>query len=148
MERDRSTAFFADMENSSPVLICSEIGSEGRNFQFAHKYARKLKALSDELSDTLLIIMRIYFEKPRTTIGWKGLINDPHLNGSFDVSHGLEQARELLLWMAELELPVGTEALDPVTPQYLADLFSWTPLEREPPNHKLIEKWLVVCPHR
>ena len=96
------------------------------DLQSAHEYARKLKALSDELSDTLLIVMRIYFEKPRTTIGWKGLINDPHLNDSFDVSQGLEQARELLLWMAELELPVGTEALDPVTPQYLADLFSWT----------------------
>lgn len=92
----------------------------------AQEYAHKLKALSDELSDTLLIIMRIYFEKPRTTIGWKGMINDPHLNGSFDVSLGLQQARELLLWMAELELPVGTEALDPVTPQYLSDLFSWT----------------------
>lgn len=92
----------------------------------AQEYAHKLKALSDELSDTLLIIMRIYFEKPRTTIGWKGMINDPHLNGSFNVSLGLQQARELLLWMAELELPVGTEALDPVTPQYLSDLFSWT----------------------
>ncbi len=94
--------------------------------QSAHEYAHKLKALSDELSDTLLIIMRIYFEKPRTTVGWKGMINDPQLNDSFDVHLGLELARELLLWMAELGLPVGTEALDPVTPQYLADLFSWT----------------------
>ncbi len=92
----------------------------------AHEYAQKLKQLSDELKDTLLIIMRIYFEKPRTTIGWKGMINDPELNGSFNVRLGLERARLLLLWMAELGLPVGTEALDPVTPQYLADLFTWT----------------------
>ena len=92
----------------------------------AKEYAKRLKALSDELSDTLLIVMRIYFEKPRTTVGWKGMINDPDLNGSFNVQAGLKQARELLLWMAELGLPVGTEALDPVTPQYLSDLFSWT----------------------
>ncbi len=92
----------------------------------AKEYATRLKALSDELSDTLLIVMRIYFEKPRTTVGWKGMINDPDLNGSFNVSAGLQQARELLLWMAELGLPVGTEALDPVTPQYLSDLFSWS----------------------
>ena len=92
----------------------------------AKEYAIKLKALSDEVSDSLLIVMRIYFEKPRTTVGWKGMINDPDLNGSFNVQAGLLQARELLLWMAELGLPVGTEALDPVTPQYLSDLFSWT----------------------
>jgi len=92
----------------------------------AKEYAKRLKVLSDELSDTLLIVMRIYFEKPRTTVGWKGMINDPDLNGSFNVTTGLQQARELLLWMAELGLPVGTEALDPVTPQYLSDLFSWS----------------------
>ena len=92
----------------------------------AKEYARRLKTLSDELSDTLLIIMRIYFEKPRTTVGWKGMINDPSLNGSFNVAEGLQQARELLLWLAELGMPAGTEALDPITPQYLSDLFSWT----------------------
>ncbi len=96
------------------------------DIQSAKEYAEKLKQLSDELSDTLLIVMRIYFEKPRTTVGWKGLINDPDLDGSFDVQAGLKRARELLLWMAELGLPVGTEALDPVTPQYLSDLFSWS----------------------
>lgn len=96
------------------------------DIQSAKEYAQRIKQLSDELSDTLLIIMRIYFEKPRTTVGWKGMINDPDLNGSFNVQAGLTQARELLLWMAELGLPVGTEALDPVTPQYLSDLFSWT----------------------
>jgi len=95
------------------------------DIQSAKEYARRLKALSDELSDTLLIVMRIYFEKPRTTVGWKGMINDPDLNGSFNVQLGLQKARELLLWLAEFELPVGTEALDPVTPQFLSDLFSW-----------------------
>lgn len=93
--------------------------------QSAKEYAQRLKVLNDELGDTLLIVMRIYFEKPRTTVGWKGMINDPHLDGSFEVSLGLKRARKLLLWMAELGLPVGTEALDPVTPQYLSDLFSW-----------------------
>lgn len=95
------------------------------DIQSAKEYATRLKALSNELSDTLLIVMRIYFEKPRTTVGWKGMINDPHLNGSFNVELGLQRARELLLWLAELGLPVGTEALDPVTPQYLSDLLSW-----------------------
>jgi len=91
----------------------------------AKEYALRLKKLHDELQDELLIVMRIYFEKPRTTIGWKGMINDPHLDGSFNVEEGLRQARELLLWLAELGLPAGTEALDPITPQYLSDLFSW-----------------------
>jgi 3-deoxy-7-phosphoheptulonate synthase len=91
----------------------------------AKEYALKLKNLHDELSDSLLIVMRIYFEKPRTTVGWKGMINDPHIDGSFDVQEGLKQARELLLWLGELGLPAGTEALDPITPQYLSDLFAW-----------------------
>jgi len=92
----------------------------------AKEYALRLKKLHDELSDELLIVMRIYFEKPRTTVGWKGMINDPHIDGSFNVEEGLKQARELLLWLGELGLPAGTEALDPITPQYLSDLFSWS----------------------
>lgn len=92
----------------------------------AIEYAEKLKALSDELSDQLLIIMRAYFEKPRTTVGWKGLINDPHLNDSFDVETGLETARNLLIKLTEMGLPLGTEALDPVTPQYLQDTITWS----------------------
>lgn len=91
----------------------------------AKEYAQRLKRLHDELSDTLYIIMRVYFEKPRTTVGWKGLINDPDLNDQGDIEKGLYTARELLLWLAELGLPVGTEALDPITPQYLSDLYSW-----------------------
>lgn len=91
----------------------------------AKDYALRLKKLHDELGDSLYIVMRIYFEKPRTTVGWKGLINDPRMDDSFHIEEGLHQARELLIWLAELGLPAATEALDPISPQYLADLFSW-----------------------
>ncbi len=91
----------------------------------AKEYALKLKELHESCKDTLYIVMRVYFEKPRTTVGWKGLINDPHLDGTFDIEAGLRKARELLIWLAELEIPVATEALDPISPQYLAELFSW-----------------------
>lgn len=94
--------------------------------EIAKEYARKLKDLSEKLADTLLIAMRVYFEKPRTTIGWKGLINDPNLNGQFDIETGLRTARKLLLDLTELELPLATEALDPISPQYLAECFSWS----------------------
>ncbi len=92
----------------------------------AMDYARRLKALAEELSDTLLIVMRVYFEKPRTTVGWKGLINDPFLNDSFKIEEGLHVGRKLLLDIAELGLPAATEALDPISPQYLQDLISWS----------------------
>ena len=92
----------------------------------AKDYAQRLKGLHDELGDTLYILMRIYFEKPRTTVGWKGLINDPRMDDSFHIEEGLHKARELLLWLSELGLPVATEALDPISPQYLADLFAWS----------------------
>jgi 3-deoxy-7-phosphoheptulonate synthase len=89
------------------------------------EYADKLSRLSRELSDQLFIIMRVYFEKPRTTIGWKGLINDPDMNGSHQISKGLGIARNLLSTITELELPIATEMLDPITPEYLADFLSW-----------------------
>ncbi len=91
----------------------------------AKDYAQRLKKLHDELGDTLYIVMRIYFEKPRTTVGWKGLINDPTMDDSFHIEEGLHKARELLVWLSELGLPSATEALDPISPQYLGDLFSW-----------------------
>lgn len=91
----------------------------------AKDYACRLKALSQQLDDQLYIVMRVYFEKPRTTVGWKGLINDPHLDGSFDIEHGLHVGRQLLVELAEMEIPLATEALDPISPQYLADTFSW-----------------------
>jgi 3-deoxy-7-phosphoheptulonate synthase len=92
----------------------------------AHEYGEKLRLLRAELADRLEIVMRVYFEKPRTSIGWKGLINDPLLNESFDINLGLRQARKLLLDLAELGLPAATELLDPIIPQYLADVISWT----------------------
>jgi 3-deoxy-7-phosphoheptulonate synthase len=89
-------------------------------------YAQKLLALRESVSDALLIVMRVYFEKPRTTVGWKGLINDPHLDGSYDIPTGIRTARGLLREIAELGLPAATEMLDPIIPQYIADLVSWT----------------------
>ncbi|MDX2217356.1 MAG: 3-deoxy-7-phosphoheptulonate synthase [Oculatellaceae cyanobacterium bins.114] len=92
----------------------------------AFEYGEKLTALRQELEDDLEIVMRVYFEKPRTTLGWKGLINDPHLDGSYDINSGLRVARKLLLELANLGLPSATELLDPITPQYIADVISWT----------------------
>src|SRR5262245_31490559 len=92
----------------------------------ARDYAERLLKVRDELMDQLLIVMRVYFEKPRTTTGWKGLINDPQLDGSHDMATGLRLARKLLLDLAEGGLPAATEMLDPITPQYLADLVTWT----------------------
>ncbi|RJG04697.1 3-deoxy-7-phosphoheptulonate synthase [Noviherbaspirillum cavernae] len=89
-------------------------------------YARRLKALQDEVQDTLLLVMRVYFEKPRTTTGWKGYINDPDMDDSFHVDRGMENARKFLLDVSELGLPTATEALDPISPQYLGDLIAWT----------------------
>ncbi len=94
----------------------------------AIEYAQRLAALAEELRDQLLIVMRVYFEKPRTTIGWKGLINDPRLDGTFDMDAGLHLARRILLRITEMGLPAGTEMLDPITPQYVADLVSWASL--------------------
>ena len=91
----------------------------------AKEYALKLKALQEEVKDSLYLVMRVYFEKPRTTIGWKGLISDPDMDNTLDVDKGLYQSREFLTWLADLGMPAATEALNPITPQYLADLVSW-----------------------
>ncbi|WOT04323.1 3-deoxy-7-phosphoheptulonate synthase [Shewanella youngdeokensis] len=92
----------------------------------AKEYALKLKKLHDELNDQFYILMRVYFEKPRTTVGWKGMINDPDMDESFDVDKGLRKARELMIWLAEIGLPVATEALDPISPQYMSELITWS----------------------
>lgn len=92
----------------------------------AHEYADRLLALREKIQDTLYIIMRVYFEKPRTTVGWKGLINDPDMNDSFDIEKGLHIGRKLLLELNEKGLPCATEALDPNSPQYLQDLIAWS----------------------
>lgn len=92
----------------------------------ARDYATRLRRLADDTAETLYIVMRTYFEKPRTTVGWKGLINDPSLDDTFDIEHGIRLARRLLLDLAESGLPLATEALDPITPQYLQDLITWS----------------------
>ena len=92
----------------------------------AYEYAQRLKALANELAEQLFIVMRVYFEKPRTTVGWKGLINDPRMDDSFRIDEGLHLARRLLVDFNELGLPCGTEALDPITPHYLGDLIAWS----------------------
>ncbi len=92
----------------------------------AKDYAQRLKTLAEKVSDTLYLVMRVYFEKPRTTVGWKGLINDPYMNDTFKIEDGLHIGRQLLLDLAEMGLPLSTEALDPISPQYMQDLISWS----------------------
>ena len=120
--RERIGAIIGGREARLLVVVgpCSIHEPDG-----ALEYARRLVALRRELADRAEVVMRVYFEKPRTTIGWKGLINDPHLDGSEDVEAGLRIARELLLEIAALGLPAATEFLDPIVPQYIADLVSW-----------------------
>lgn len=89
-------------------------------------YAHRLRGLADEVADVLVLVMRVYFEKPRTTTGWKGFINDPFLNDTFQIADGMQMARDFLLAVNELGLPAATEALDPIAPQYLGDLIAWT----------------------
>ena len=93
--------------------------------QSAIEYAKKLSNENKNFSENLLVIMRVYFEKPRTTVGWKGLINDPDINETYNIAKGVEMARKLLIEIAELGLPAGTEFLDPISPQYVTDIISW-----------------------
>jgi 3-deoxy-7-phosphoheptulonate synthase len=92
----------------------------------ALEYAERLKKLADEVEDQLFILMRVYFEKPRTTVGWKGLINDPYLDGTFQIEKGMSIGRELMIKVNEIGLPIANEALDPISPQYMQDLISWS----------------------
>ena len=114
----------------------------------AMDYARQLKLQADALADDLLVVMRVYFEKPRTTVGWKGYINDPHMDGSFAINEGLEMARRLLLDVLDLGLPVGTEFLDLLSPQFISDLVSWGAIgarTTESPSHRQLASGLS-CP--
>ena len=92
----------------------------------ALEYAEKLKKLADKVQDKFLLVMRVYFEKPRTTVGWKGLVNDPFMDDSFHIEEGIKIARKLLVQLTEMGLPTATEALDPIVPQYLSELISWS----------------------
>lgn len=133
----RAVKHVLDGEDSRMIVVvgpCSIHDSEE-----ALEYARRLKLLADELSDDLLILMRVYFEKPRTSIGWEGLIYDPHLDGTHRIDHGLHIGRKLMLDIAEIGLPIAIEALDLITPQYLQDLVSWTAIgarTTESPTHR------------
>lgn len=116
----------AILDREDPRLLVVIGPCSIHDVEAAHDYARRLKALSETVGEELLIVMRVYFEKPRTTVGWKGLINDPHLDDTFKIAEGLQIARRLLLDLSELGLPLATEALDPITPQYMQDLISWS----------------------
>lgn len=111
----------------------------------AIEYAHRFKALAEEVSDSLYLVMRVYFEKPRTTVGWKGLINDPHMDGSFDVEAGLKIARRLLVELVSMGLPLATEALDPNSPQYRAICSAGLRLVRGRRNRKPTARWRLVC---
>lgn len=123
VEARREITDIMDRKSKRKIMIvgpCSIHDTES-----ALEYARRLKELGDEVSDRLLLVMRVYFEKPRTTLGWKGLIYDPELNDSYNISKGLRIARKLLIDIVELGLPTATEMLEPVVPQYIADTVSW-----------------------
>jgi len=109
-----------------PRLLCIVGPCSIHDPDAAMEYAGRLARLAASLADTIYIVMRVYFEKPRTTIGWKGLINDPRMDGTYDVEEGLQMARKLLLDINQLKMPAATELLDPITPQYIADLIAWT----------------------
>jgi 3-deoxy-7-phosphoheptulonate synthase len=114
----------------------------------AKDYAIRLKKLADDVKDTLLIVMRVYFEKPRTTVGWKGLVNDPHMDDSFQIEEGLHIGRQLLVDLAEIGLPTATEALDPISPQYLQELISWSAIgarTTESQTHREMSSGLSVA---
>lgn len=114
----------------------------------AKDYATRLKKLAEDVKDTLLIVMRVYFEKPRTTVGWKGLVNDPHMDDSFQIEEGLHIGRQLLVDLAEMGLPTATEALDPISPQYLQELISWSAIgarTTESQTHREMSSGLSVA---
>ncbi|PCH63118.1 MAG: 3-deoxy-7-phosphoheptulonate synthase [SAR86 cluster bacterium] len=117
---------FSILERKDPRLFVVLGPCSIHDADEALDYARRLKILADEVKDSLYLVMRVYFEKPRTSIGWKGLINDPYLDDSFKIEDGLNKGRKLLLDIAEIGLPTSTEALDPISPQYLQDIIAWS----------------------
>ena len=125
IQRGRRTVE-AILSRTDPRLLVIAGPCSIHDIEAAKVYAQRLKKLHDACKDTLYIVMRVYFEKPRTTVGWKGMINDPLMDDSFQIQEGLSRARDLLLWLAELGIPTATEALDPITPQYLCDMFAWS----------------------
>ena len=117
---------FSILDRKDPRLFVVVGPCSIHDTEAALEYAGRLKALSDKVGDTLYLVMRVYFEKPRTSIGWKGLINDPYLDDSFKIEEGLRIGRKLLIDIASLGLPTSTEALDPISPQYMQDVIAWS----------------------
>ena len=117
---------FSILDRTDPRLFVVVGPCSIHDTEAAIDYAKRLKELADKVKDTLYIVMRVYFEKPRTSIGWKGLINDPYLDDSFKIEDGLRKGRKLLLDIVELGLPTSTEALDPISPQYMQDVIAWS----------------------
>jgi 3-deoxy-7-phosphoheptulonate synthase len=124
--RSGRETIFSILDRKDPRLFVVVGPCSIHDTEAAMDYAKRLKELADKVQDSLFIVMRVYFEKPRTSIGWKGLINDPHLDDSFKIEEGLRKGRKLLLDIDELGLPTSTEALDPISPQYLQDLIAWS----------------------
>jgi len=120
------TAIARILDREDPRLLAIVGPCSIHDLKAASEYAQRLQSLAEQIADTVVVAMRVYFEKPRTALGWKGLINDPHMNESFCVDEGLHMARRFLLEVNALGLPVATEALDPLTPQYIGDLIAWT----------------------
>jgi 3-deoxy-7-phosphoheptulonate synthase len=144
IERSR-TAVARVVHGEDPRLLAIVGPCSIHDAQQALEYAERLHRLAGELAEDLLIVMRVYFEKPRTTVGWKGFINDPHLDGTFRINEGLRRARELLLAIAKMGLPAGTEFLDLLSPQYIADLISWGAIgarTTESPSHRQLASGL------
>jgi len=113
------------LDNKDPRMLAIVGPCSIHDESAAYEYAEKLRNIQEKVKDQILLIMRVYFEKPRTTIGWKGLITDPDLNDSFNISKGLSKAREIMIKITEMGLPIGSEILDPIVPQYISDLISW-----------------------
>jgi 3-deoxy-7-phosphoheptulonate synthase len=118
------------------------------DYDLALDYAKKLAKEAEKHADDLVILMRVYFEKPRTTVGWKGLINDPRLDNTFRINEGIRLARKILLEINEMDLPCATEFLDTITPQYTADLIAWGAIGARTTSRRSIVSWLPVYPAR
>jgi 3-deoxy-7-phosphoheptulonate synthase len=143
---ERSRSEVADVVHGRNQRLLAVVGPCSiHDHAQAIEYAHRLKALAGELREDVLLVMRVYFEKPRTTVGWKGYINDPRLDGSFRINEGLRLARELLLEVAQLGLPAGTEFLDLLSPQYISDLITWGAIgarTTESPSHRQLASGL------
>ena len=143
-----SRAMVEDILSGNDKRVIAIIGPCSiHNTGMALEYARQLKNIADEVRDRIFVVMRVYFEKPRTTVGWKGLINDPHMNDTFDIATGLRKARQILMDINQVGLPVATEMLEPITPQYIADMITLASIgarTTESPTHRQMASGLSM----